>query len=132
MYDGGKIIAGLLVFLALIASPIWYDLARGKTGAPDIVISETAKTSGQGKCIEDAAYMRAYHMDLLNQWRNAVVRQGYRVYVSSSGARHDMSFSNTCLRCHDNKAEFCDRCHNYEAVTPPCWTCHVNPPEIKP
>ena len=28
-----------------------------------------------------------------------------------------MSLSNTCLDCHSNKAEFCDRCHNYASVT---------------
>ena len=28
--------------------------------------------------------------------------------------------------CHANKAEFCDRCHNYAAVKPYCWDCHID------
>jgi hypothetical protein len=43
-----------------------------------------------------------------------------------------MSLSNTCLDCHSNKAEFCDRCHNYASVSPYCWDCHIdNPKENK-
>ena len=29
-----------------------------------------------------------------------------------------MSLTGTCLRCHANKAEFCDRCHAYAGVSP--------------
>jgi len=39
----------------------------------------------------------------------------------------DMSLSNTCLSCHTNKAEFCDKCHGYASVDPYCWDCHVDP-----
>ena len=74
--------------------------------------------------------MRARHMDLLDDWRDRVVREGERVYVSDlSGASHEMSLSNTCMDCHSNKAEFCDRCHDYMAVDPYCWDCHVEPKE---
>jgi hypothetical protein len=39
-----------------------------------------------------------------------------------------MSLTGTCLTgCHTNKAEFCDRCHNYAAVSVYCWDCHVDP-----
>ncbi len=34
----------------------------------------------------------------------------------------------TCLTgCHTNKADFCDRCHNYAGVSVYCWECHVDP-----
>ena len=37
------------------------------------------------------------------------------------------SLSATCLgECHGAKADFCDRCHNYAAVSPPCWNCHLD------
>jgi hypothetical protein len=42
-----------------------------------------------------------------------------------------MSLQNTCMQCHPNKAEFCDRCHNYASVKPYCWDCHVEPKEKK-
>jgi len=31
------------------------------------------------------------------------------------------------MKCHTDKAKFCDRCHNYVGVTPNCWDCHVEP-----
>ena len=36
------------------------------------------------------------------------------------------SLSNTCMACHSNKTQFCDQCHNYLAVTPTCWGCHLD------
>ncbi|MGD8893899.1 MAG: menaquinol oxidoreductase, partial [Desulfobacterales bacterium] len=38
---------------------------------------------------------------------------------------------NTCLDCHEEKAEFCDKCHNYASVSPYCWECHIDPKETK-
>jgi hypothetical protein len=59
-----------------------------------------------------------------------VVREGRRDYVSTlSGTTYDMSLSRTCMDCHSNKADFCDRCHDYLAVNPYCWDCHVEPKE---
>jgi hypothetical protein len=31
------------------------------------------------------------------------------------------------MKCHDNKEEFCDKCHLYAGVTPYCWDCHIDP-----
>ena len=39
MHDAGKAIVGLLVFLAIAASPIWYQTLSGEvTGPPDLEI----------------------------------------------------------------------------------------------
>ena len=54
-------------------------------------------------------YMRAEHMQLLDLWRESVVRQTDRVYTNPKGKQFVMSLSNTCLDCHSNKADFCDR-----------------------
>jgi hypothetical protein len=40
-----------------------------------------------------------------------------------------MSLQNGCMRCHSNKKKFCDECHNYMAVKPYCWDCHIQPKE---
>ena len=40
-------------------------------------------------------------------------------------------FADTCMGCHKSKERFCDRCHEYSDVTPPCWECHVAPPQAK-
>ena len=78
-------------------------------------------------------------MSLLNDWRDDVVRDSKREYESNfkpkddlKGKTHyDKSLTRTCLKCHDNKTKFCDRCHTYASVKPYCWTCHVAPKEKK-
>lgn len=125
MYDSGKIITGILVFLILFTFPVWYNITSGDpSGVPDLVLPQ-----GEGKteCVKSASYMRTLHMDLLNEWRDEVVRDGGRFVVTASGQKHEMSLSNTCIDCHSNKSEFCDQCHNYLAVSPYCWECHVEP-----
>lgn len=102
MYDSGKIIAGMVIFLCLITFPVWYNVVSGKaayTPKPEIVTKEK-------QCVEPKEYMRAKHMELMNQWRNSVVREGKRVYTGFKGKSYDMSLTRTCLGCHSNKAQF--------------------------
>lgn len=127
MYDAGKVILGLIVFIVLITFPTWYNVATGKaTYVPDLEKPVKGET-----CIADVEYMRANHMDLLNQWRDTVVRQGTRVYTAPDGKKYNMSLSQTCLDCHASKANFCDRCHNYMGVDPYCYDCHIIPEELQ-
>jgi hypothetical protein len=126
MYDAGKIIVGLIIFIGLFTSPIWYDLASGESSnKPNIVlpVNEDMK-----ECVASTEYMRTSHMDLLNEWRDEVVRKGNRIYTSPNGKEFEMSLTKTCTNCHSNKTEFCDQCHDYLGVTPYCWDCHVEPP----
>jgi len=125
MYDGGKILAGLLVFVILASFPLWYNaVAKGPGTPPELKLVTDSK-----ECVADKNYMRIAHMNLLNQWRDEVVRQGKRWYVSSNGKQYEMNLSGTCMNCHSNKSEFCDRCHTYASVAPYCWDCHVEPVE---
>jgi hypothetical protein len=125
MYDGGKIIAGLIIFLVLVTFPIWYNAIGGKPHVqPDPKIITSAK-----QCVEATAYMKTHHMNLLNDWRTLVVRDGVRYFKAYDGNYYEMSLSNTCMSCHPNKAEFCDQCHNYMDVNPYCWDCHIEPEE---
>lgn len=126
MNDRGKIIGGLIVFLVLITSPIWYNMASGKAkDAPKPELTEKAKKAKQ--CVMPTPFMKTRHMDLLNQWRDKVVRHGERIHVSPSGKKYIRSLSNTCMDCHSNKEKFCDRCHEYSAVEAPvCWNCHAS------
>jgi len=124
MYDAGKIIIGLIIFLILITFPIWYNAASGNpTSAPDLKIITDAK-----QCVEPTDYMRTNHMNLLDEWRDIVVREKGR-YIMLDGKQYEMSLSNTCLDCHSNKADFCDQCHNYMSVDPYCWDCHIESKE---
>ncbi len=125
MYDANKIIPGLIIFLGLISFPIWYSAASGKityTPEPEIVTEEK-------QCVETTQYMRARHMDLLIEWRESVVREGTRTYIASDNQEYNMSLTGTCMDCHENKAEFCDQCHDYVGGKPNCWDCHNLPEE---
>jgi hypothetical protein len=129
MYDSGKILLGLIIFVGLFTYPIWYGLASGETAnKPNIILPADENIK---ECVAATEYMRASHMDLLNEWRDLVVREEKRIYRSSSGKEFEMSLSNTCTNCHSNKSEFCDRCHDYLGVTPYCWNCHVEPPQME-
>ena len=125
MHDSAKIITGLVIFLVLVTFPFWFSRAAGKAG----YMPEPELPTNHDRCVESKDYMRSYHMDLLNQWRDAVVRDGDRVYVSSDGRKFDMSLSGTCMDCHVSKVNFCDQCHTYVGVSPYCWDCHVEPVE---
>jgi hypothetical protein len=118
MFDAAKILVGLGAFVGLISAPAWYG--AGKSGQPP----ELQKPTTAKQCIEPTAFMRARHMELLDGWRDAVVRRGEKVYVSSDGTHHEMSLTGTCLRCHEEPDKFCNRCHAYAAVEAFCWDCH--------
>ena len=124
MYDASKIVAGLAVFVVLATSPLWYNALS--TASPEAPVLQQP-TNGSTECVEATEYMRANHMDLLDTWRDTVVREDVRTYTSEAGKDYTMSLSDTCLDCHSNKEQFCDACHTYSAVTPYCWDCHVIP-----
>jgi hypothetical protein len=128
MNNKALIVTGLILFLIIILFPFWY--MRGKAVPfPDPVL--TPKAQAAQACVRSTDYMRSEHMKLLDLWRESVVREGKRIYVNPQGKEFTMSLSNTCLDCHSNKAEFCDRCHNYASVRPYCWNCHIENPKEK-
>lgn len=123
MKDRTLIITGLIIFIALVAFPFWYNMGKASP-QPDLVL--TAKAKAAGACVMPTAYMRANHMHLLDAWRNSVVRDAKRVFVNPQGKTFNISLTKTCLDCHSNKAEFCDRCHDYASASPYCWDCHLD------
>lgn len=125
MYDREKVILGIVVFLAIFTIPFWYSQVTGEADtAPEPVLAPKAEQAGQ--CVESADYMRSHHPDLLDDWRNEVVRGADRNYTSrESGQVFDKSLTDTCLeQCHTNKPDFCDQCHSFAGVRPTCWDCH--------
>ncbi|MDI6781812.1 MAG: hypothetical protein QME49_06910 [bacterium] len=113
-----KFIAKIVVLIVgiILLSPFVINAVRGSIGssvpALDIVLPE------DGKCVKDKEYMRANHMDILEEARVKAVRDGQRI--------KDYSLKN-CQTCHKNRDEFCDRCHNYVGVKPECFECHHFP-----
>ena len=124
MYNAGKIILGIIVFAILFSSPLWINVfSEDPTDVPDLQYP-----ADEEECIRDTEYMRNYHMDILNDWRDRVVRDDIR-YTEINGVKYEMSLSKTCMSCHAEKTEFCDKCHDYLGVDPYCWDCHVAPEE---
>ena len=132
MYDGWKIIIGLIIFLGIATFPFLYDVGKASIPPPDPKIDtpEIQKMAVK-KCVESKSFMKAEHMVMINDWRDAVVREGNRLYTSTGGQQYAMSLQNTCMKCHSNKTKFCDECHNYVGVKPYCWDCHIAPKEEK-
>jgi hypothetical protein len=127
MNDKKWILIGLVIFMGLFSFPFWFNAMGKAAPAPEVVLTEKAKAAKV--CVMSTAYMQAEHMQLLDLWRHNGGRNAEREFVNPEGKTFNMSLSNTCLDCHSNKAEFCDRCHNYASVSPYCWDCHIDNPK---
>lgn len=127
LYNGGKIIPGLVVFVGLMTFPLWYNIGKPAYAKPEL----QKPKNGAKECVENVEWMRAEHMQLLDSWRDSVVRDKNRMYVTHTGKAVDMSLQNGCMKCHSSKKEFCDKCHTSLAVSPYCWDCHIPPKEEK-
>lgn len=126
MYDAPKVLLGLLVFVALFTAPMWMNIAgNASNDAPKLAYPTNSK-----ECMAPKEYMKAYHMDMLDDWRDKVVRQDIR-FMKHKGEKLEMSLTKTCMKCHDSKKEFCDGCHTYLGVSPYCWSCHIEPEKVK-
>ena len=125
MYDGAKIIPGLIIFVVLATFAIWY-------GAGDVKqVPKPEKPVGYTNCVKPTQEMKESHMTLLNQWRDEVIREGKREQVEAGGKMYEKSLQNGCMHCHTSKEKFCDVCHSYASVRPYCWDCHMSAKKIK-
>ncbi len=118
MTDKPRIIIGLVFVLVAVTFPFWYALAAGPPGAPPEL------EALEGKCVHDAEYMRAHHMDVLETWREEVVREGDKTQIDIDGKKYEKSLTKTCMDCHKSRENFCQKCHSYADVHPTCWNCH--------
>jgi hypothetical protein len=126
IFDKLKIVLGIIVFLLVALVPLWYGNLTGNIGfVPIIKVGTDAE-----RCVENTLYMKSKHMDLLNNWKESVVRDGIRIHKAVDGRLYNKSLTGTCLGCHSSKAQFCDRCHDYAGVKPKCWDCHVVPKDV--
>ena len=129
MYNSGKIIAGLIVFILFVTFPFLFNMGKASAKPKPSIDTPVINQMQVKQCVESKDFMRTEHMQLLNSWRDSVVRNGDRIYVNKAGQSINMSLQNTCMNCHSNKKKFCDECHNYMAVKPYCWSCHIQPKE---
>jgi hypothetical protein len=83
MYDRPQIIAGLVIALVILTFPIWYNLPNLFSAPPPPEPELAAQAQAAGYCVMPGAFMRTTHMQILDDWRNAVVRDGHRYVVVS-------------------------------------------------
>lgn len=132
MYDANKIIPGLVIFVGLMTFPIWSAMGKTVPAPKPKLDTPVIQEMTDKKCVEDTHFMKTSHMQFLITWRDEALRDGKRVYINSRGQKYYVSLQNTCMKCHSNKKEFCDKCHNYAGVKNPyCWDCHLEPKETK-
>ena len=122
MYNAKYIWPGIVIFVVIFTAPFWLNICSGK-----YVRLQLALPPAGMECIESREYMAAEHKRLLDIWRDKALREERRVYVSSSGKEWEISLQNTCMTCHANSVDFCDKCHISNSVYPTCWTCHIEP-----
>jgi len=127
MYNKGTIIPGLIIFIAFVTFPVWFN---GLTTAGDLPKPELPP-GGEKQCVMPADYMRANHMQLLNEWRDNVLRDGNREILEIAGKKYPKGLQMACMQCHTEKEKFCDSCHTYAAVNPYCWDCHLTPKDAE-
>ena len=130
-HQWGMITLGLVIFIIVVTFPFWYG--KGKTSPPPQLSLDTPAIAQlkEKRCVEDTSFMRESHMKLLGAWRDGAVREGKRLHTARDGRVFEVSLSGTCLKCHSNKEQFCDRCHNYVGTKPMCFSCHIIPGEVQ-
>lgn len=129
MYNADKVIIGIIIFLGIVILPFALNLGSATAKPEPSIDTPEIRAMAVKQCVEPKQAMKTLHMQLLNDWRDSVVRDGKRIYIASDGKQYNMSLQNTCMKCHSNKKKFCDACHNYTAVKPYCWDCHIEPKE---
>ncbi|MBQ9537491.1 MAG: sulfate reduction electron transfer complex DsrMKJOP subunit DsrJ [Desulfovibrionaceae bacterium] len=126
LYNKSAVYIGIVILVILLTSPFWVGLFGHNYTSTGITTPKD-----QATCIENADFMRAQHMRLLNEWRDKALRDETRTYVATDGKKWEISLQNTCMRCHTNYKSFCEKCHLSNSVSPYCWTCHIIPTEGK-
>ena len=112
-----------------IAAGLSLGAAGSQAGgiAPKLVIDKS-----KGQCVLPPEQMKRQHMKLLKHRRDETMFNGVRGGKVSLRA---------CVTCHAIKGDdgkfvtiksekhFCRTCHDYIAVKPDCWDCHVSVPD---
>lgn len=125
MYDKAKIITGLFIFAGIVSFPFFYNLKKPYSKPEPSLNTPVISNMSKRECVREAKVMRAYHMQLLKEWRDSVVQRGNRKYGVIDGVFYEKSLERTCMKCHSNKKSFCDRCHSYVNIKPDCFNCHI-------
>jgi hypothetical protein len=121
------------IITGLILGGLLAVLSMGVMSEPATVgvVTPGSKAASSEACVAPTEEMRRNHMDYLKHDRIEVVYKGIR----------DTEFGlSSCVECHaakddkggylpiNGKGQFCDSCHEYVAVSLPCFQCHRKTP----
>ncbi len=140
MNSKAGVVIALVIALVVLTVPFWYALGQRVTNRLQPAPVSVVPTGEGMHCVEKN--MRARHMQVLDEWRDAVVRDGKKMYQSQDyrdpdtdePIEYEMSLTNTCLKCHASadpestvsvQQRFCNECHQYANIRPNCWDCHL-------
>ena len=80
MYNGGKIITGLVIFVLLISAPFLLNVGQANE-LPEISLDTPAINQlSEKQCVESVEFMRSQHPQLLDDWRSGGTRRADRLY----------------------------------------------------
>ena len=137
MNDKPVIIVALAAALIALTFPFWRQIIAGRPTPPPRAGEPQYELPSGDECV--AKDMRANHMQVLNEWRDAVVRgeggedgEDPAAPVTVGGVEYPKSLTRGCMACHTSNDKFCARCHEYADVDPNCWDCHVEPNDVVP
>jgi hypothetical protein len=135
MNSKGSVIFGLVIAIVVLTLPFWYAMGQRVTGRSEPAPSVPKPTNSE-HCVEKD--MRARHMQVIDEWRDTVVRDGVAEKYESQdfpGEAYERSLTKTCLmQCHATaeggegatvQDRFCNECHQYANIRPYCWDCHL-------
>ena len=111
----------VLVFVLIILAPFGYSLIRPVFTQGSATGEVFLDIPDEGECVRETAYMRFYHMDLLKQTREEVIRDGTRGEITLSG----------CGDCHTYREQFCNRWHDAVTLNLDCFGCHYYPESVE-
>ena len=117
---------GLALLLAACPA-VWAD-ASAPQAALRRVPQPVIEAARGDKCVEDPAFMRRNHMNLLKHQRDDTLRGGIRTAKYSLKACVECHASQTSGSVNVASTNFCQSCHTYAAVKIDCFECHANKP----
>ena len=109
-------IAFAVLIVALIGLSFVPVITRGSSTAEVFLEYPTSDS-----CVRETGYMRFYHMDLLKEVREDVIRHGTRGEITLSG----------CRECHTYRDQFCNKCHDAVTLKLDCFGCHYYPESVE-
>jgi hypothetical protein len=120
------LLRALLAGAALAVSAAGSAAPEAVAGSSRVPMPAIETPAGE-RCVEDTAFMRRNHMELLKHQRVRTVHEGIRT------VRHSLT---NCVTCHAGKKTgsvtgddgFCESCHRYASVKLDCFECHADRP----